>query len=244
MDKLCHGNQRFLKYARENDCDGKRKSISRLLKEAQEKIEELDTCLDLIVEIDVKKPILDDDLKNLRDAKEGLARRQAEGFQALAGLAFEEFDPDQAEHRRRVADAVNQLNLDADRQRDSNNLPVVLKGITILAKRVEEQDFETLKSALEMAGNDLDAAVKWSDRQKKDTLLRLKAVAAVHFEDCDDPLCPLCKQSIKGAEHRSLVEDLRTLKSEAEAAQTRLTDACRRIERLCCKVRLVGDVSA
>ena len=231
VDKLCHGNQRFLKYARENDSDGKRKSISRLLKEAQEKIEELDTGLDLIVEIDVKKPILDDDLKNLRDAKEGLARRQAEGFQALAGLAFEEFDPDQAEHRRRVADAVNQLNLDADRQSDSNNLPVVLKGITILAKRIEEQGFETLKSALEMAGNDLDAAVKWSDRQKEDTLLRLKAVAALHFEDCDDALCPLCKQSIKGAEHRSLVEDLRTLKSQAEAAQTRLTDACRRIEQ-------------
>ena len=30
---------------------------------------------------------------------------------------------------------------------------------------------------------------------------------------------PLCEQSIKGPEHRSLVEDLRTLKSDAEAAR-------------------------
>ena len=231
VDKLSHGNQRFLKYARDNDSDGKRRDISRFLKEAQEKIEELDTGLDLIVDIEVKKPIPDDRLKDLRDAKEGLARRQAEGFQALAGLAFEEFDPDQAEHRQRVADAVNQLYLDAVRASDSNNLPAVLKGITSLAKRVGEQDFGTLKSALHMAGNDVAAAVKWSDRQKEDTLLRLKAVAAVHFEDCDDPLCPLCEQSITGAEHRSLVEDLRNLKSEAEAAQTRLADACRRIEQ-------------
>ncbi len=231
VDKLCHGNQRFLKYARDNDSDGKRKNISRLLKEAQEKIEELDTGLDLIVDIEVKKPVPDDRLKDLRDAKEGLACRQAEGFQALAGLAFEEFDPDQAEHRQRVSDAVNQLYLDAVRQSDSNNLPAVLKGITSLAKRVGEQDFKTLKSALDMARKDLSAAVKWSDRQKEDTLLRLKAVAAVHFEDCDDPLCPLCEQSIKGAEHRSLVEDLRNLQSEAGAAQTRLADACRRIEQ-------------
>ncbi len=231
VDKLSHGNQRFLKYARDNDSDGKRKEISGLLKEAQEKIEELDTGLDLIVDIEVKKPFPDDRLKNLRDAKEGFARRQAEGFQALTGLAFEEFDPDQAEHRQRVANAVNQLYLDAVRASDSNNLPAVLKGITSLAKRVGEQEFETVKAALRTAGNDLAAAVKWSDRQKEDTLLRLKAVAAVHFEDCDDPLCPLCEQSITGAEHRSLVEDLRNLKSEAEAAQTRLADACRKIEQ-------------
>ena len=231
VDKLAHENQRFLKFARDKDSDDKRKNTSRLLKEAQGKIEELETGLDLIVEIEFKKPIHDDQLNDLRDMKEGLARRQAEGFQALAGLAFEGFDPSQAEHRRRVADAVNQLYLDADRQNDSYNLPVVLKGITTLAKQVGEQEFETLKSALGRARNDLDVAVKWADRQKEETLLRLKAVAAEHFEDCDDPLCPLCEQSIKGVEHRSLVEDLRTLKTEAEAAQTHLVDACRRIEQ-------------
>ena len=231
VDKLCHRSQRFLKYARDNDSEGKRNNISRLLKEAQEKIEELDTGLHLVIDIEVQKPIPDDSLKILRDAKEGLVHGQAEGFQALAGLAFEEFDPEKAEHRQSVSDAVNQLHLDSVRQSDANNLPSVLKGITNLAKRVGEQDFESLKSALEKAGTDLDAAIKWSDRQKQDTLLRLKALAAAHFQDCDDPLCPLCEQSIRGGEHQSLVEDLRTLKSEAEVAQTRLADACRRIEQ-------------
>ena len=111
VDKLCHGSQRFLKYARDNDAEGKRESISTLLKDAQEKIEELDTGLNLVVDIEVKKPVADDRLKDLRNAKEGLIRRQAEGFQALEGLAFEEFNPDQTEHRQRVADAVNQLYL-------------------------------------------------------------------------------------------------------------------------------------
>ena len=53
----------------------------------------------------------------------------------------------------------------------------------------------------------------------------------MHFEDCDDPLCPLCEQSIKGGRHLNLVEDLRALKTDAEAAQTRLADACRRIDQ-------------
>ena len=231
VDKLCHGNQRFLKYARENDAEGKRESISRLLKDAQERIEELDTGLNLIVDIIAKKPVSDDHLKDLRDAKVSLIRRQAEGFQALEGLAFEEFNPDKAEHRQRIADAVNQLYLDAARHTDSSNLPAVLKGVTDLAKRVGKQDLEALKSALDVAHKDLADAVKWSERQKEDTLLRLKAAAAFHFKDCDDPLCPLCEQPIKGPEHRSLVEDLRTLKSAAEAAQARLADACRRIEQ-------------
>lgn len=231
VDKLCHGGQRFLKYARDNDAEGKRRDISTLLKEAQEKIEEMDTGLNLIVDIGVKKPVADDHLRHLCDAREDLIRRQAEGFQALQGLAFEEFKPDQSEHRQRVADAVSQLYLEAVRHSDSNNLPAVLKGVTDLAKKVGKQDFEALKSALDVARKNLMVAVKWSERQKADTVLRLKAVAAGYFKDGDDPLCRLCEQSIKGPRHRSLVEDLRTLKSDAEAAQAQLADACRRIEQ-------------
>lgn len=231
IDKLCHGNQRFLKYARDNDSEGKRKDFSRLLEEAQEKIEELDTGLDLVIDVEAKKPIPDDRLRDVNKAKEELTRRQAKGFHALAGLAFEEFDPDKAEHRRRVTKAADQLHLDAVRQTDSKSLPIVLRGITSLASRCDSQDFENLKSALGVGQNQLAGAVKWAARQRKDMLLRLKAVAAVHFEDRDDPLCPLCEQPITGADHRSLVEDLRNLKSDAEAAQTRLGDACRRIEQ-------------
>ena len=236
-DKLCHGGQRFLRYARDNDAEGKRRGISTLLKEAQEKIQEMDTGLNLIVDIGVKKPVTDDRLKYLREAKEDLIRRQAEGFEALRGIAFEEFKPDQSEHRQRVADAVSQLYLDARRHSESDNLPAVLKGVKDLAKQVGKRDFEALKSALDVARKDLTVAVKWSERQKADTLLRLKAVAAGYFQDSDDPLCPLCEQSIKGPMHQSLVEDLRTLKLDAEAAQARLADACRRIEH---DVRLVA----
>ena len=231
VDKLCHGNQRFLKYARDNDSEGKQNDFSRLLMEAQEEIEELDTGLELIVDVEAKKPVPDDRLRDVHTAKEELARRQAEGFHALADLAFETFNPDEAEHRRRVAEAIDQLHLDASRQTDSKNLPIILGGITNLSGRVGSQEFEGLKSALKVGQDQLAGAVEWSIRQKEDMLLRLKAVAAMYFEDCDDPLCPLCEQPIRGADHRSLLDDLRNLKSDAEAAQTRLGDACRRIEQ-------------
>ena len=140
-------------------------------------------------------------------------------------------NPDEAEHRRRVVDAINQLSIDSSRQNDLNNLPPVLQGIASLNQEAEKEKFQALKLALQKARSDLRSATKWADQQKKDTLLRLKAVAAAHFEDCEDPVCPLCEQSIKVNEHRQLVEDLRLLKTHAEVAQTHLNDACRRIEQ-------------
>ena len=231
VDRLVHGNQRFLKYARDKDFQGKADSISRSLQVAQEKIEDLDTGIDLAIEFEAKKPIPDNRLKDLEETRKELDRRQADGFRELAALAFDGFEPDESEHRRCVADAISQLHLDAGRQGNPNNLPPVLGGIRSLAQRVGEEGFVALKSTLRKASGDLDNAIKWAVRQKEDVLLRLKAVAAEHFEDSEDPLCPLCAQSIGGPGHRDLIEDLRTLKTDAERAQTRLADACRRIER-------------
>ena len=179
VGKLAHGNQRFRKFARDNDADGKAQNISRILSEAQKKIEELGTGLDLAVQIETKKPIPDERLKALDEANRELVRRQAEGFQALSELAFEGFDPGESNHRQRVEDAVNQLSLDARRQTDSQNLPPVLRGIADLAQWVGKEEFEGLKSALRKASSDLTDAISWADRQKKDTLLRLKAAAGV-----------------------------------------------------------------
>ena len=229
--KLAHGNQRFRKFARDNDAAGKAQTISRTLSEAQEKIAELGTDLNLTVQIEANSPIPDDRLKDLNEAHGELNRWQAEAFQALSDLAFKRFDPSKSVHRQRVEKAITNLSLDSKRQVDPHNLPLVLKGIADLAKSVGTEDFDVLKSALRKASSDLADAIEWAGRQRKDTLLRLKAVAASHFEDCDDPLCPLCGQSIKNGQHSSLVEDLRSLKTDAQAAQTRLADACRRIER-------------
>ena len=231
VDDLTHGNKRFLKYAREHDMDGKAQQVPKLLHETQETIRNLRTSFNLTVEIERKKAIPEIRIKELAEIKKELDRKQVEGFQTLSGLAFQEFDPDQEDHRQQVAKAINQLSVDIHRQNDSSNLPPVLAAVASLAKQVGKDDSEGLKTALRQAPLDVNAAVNWASRQKKDTLLRLKAVAASHFDDCEEPLCPLCQQSLKGFEHRNLVEDLRTLKSDAEAAQARVGDACRRIER-------------
>ena len=231
VDKLSYRNQPFLKYARYKDSQGKARHISKLLHGVQEKIKDLDIDINLITIVDDTKPLSDDRLKKLDELKEVLDRRQSDGFQQLSVLVFDGFDPDQANHRQRVSDAINQLHLDAGRQLDLQNLPPVLQGITALSERAEKENLVDLKSALQKAAIDLCAAIEWADRQEKDTLLRLKAVAAEHFEDGDKPLCPLCKQTIGGTTHRRLVEDMRVLKTDAETAQTQLDDACRRIEQ-------------
>ena len=230
VDKLSHRNQRFLKYARDKDSQGKASRISELLRGAHEEIKDQEIDIDLNFAVEKGKPVPDDRLKRLDEAKRELDRRQADGFQQLAALSFDGFDPEETKHRHRVVSAINQLYLDASRQLDPTNLPPVLKGIAALAERAEKEGLVSLRSALRKGSIDLSASIEWADRQKKDTLLRLKAVAAEHFEDCEDPKCPLCKQSIRGASHLGLVEDMRVLKTDAEIAQTQLEDACRRIE--------------
>ena len=231
VDSLTNGSQRFRRYARDNKIDDKANQILRLLGEAREKIREVGTELNLSLEIEAKKPILDDQLQRLGAAKTDLDRQQEEGFKVLEDLSFEDFDPAQAGHRQRVAEAINQLHLDARRQSEVKKQPPVLGAIVTLSGRVNSEEFLALKLALTKALTDFNAANKWATRQREDTLLRLKAVAAAHFEDCDDPLCPLCNQSIKGPTHRDLIKDLLSLKSDAEAAQAQLSDACRRIEQ-------------
>ncbi|MEQ8585009.1 MAG: hypothetical protein RIE83_01155 [Thalassobaculaceae bacterium] len=230
VDKLVHGGQRFLKYARDNNAPGKAQQISKLLTEAQEKIAELETALDVTIEIAANDQFPEEWLIKLAEAREDLDRRQAESFQALSTLAFEGFDPAVSEHRKRVVDAVVQLSMDAGRQGDMKHLPPVLQGITSISQKAGEENFNALKSMLQTASQDLRTAKAWAERQKKDALLRLKAMAAEHFLECDDPLCPLCQQSLDQPEHQKLVDDLLTLRSEAAAAQTQLDDACRRIE--------------
>ena len=231
VDKLSHRSQRFRKYALDNRSQLKASDISKLLREAQEKITDQDIDIDLIFVVENGKPIPDERLKGLDEAKRELGRRQAYGFEQLATLSFDGFDPGKSNHRRRVVNAVDQLYLDSNRQRDPKNLPPILKGIAALAEELRKENLATLKSALQKASIGLSTSIEWADRQEKDTLLRLKAVAAEHFEDCEDPLCPLCKQSIRGTAHRGLVEDMRILKTDVEMAQTRLEDACRRIEQ-------------
>ena len=231
VEKLSYRNQRFLKYALDNKSQDKARNISKLLLEAQDKIQDQEIDIDLTFVVENGKPIPNDRLKTLDDAKSELDRRQTYGFQQLSALSFDGFDPEQSNHRNRVVNAINQLCFDADRQREPNSLPPVLKGIAALAEHSGKKDIVALKSALRKGSIDLDASIKWADRQRKDTLLRLKAVAAEHFDDCEDPQCPLCNQSIRGTAHLELVEDMRVLKTDAEIAQTRLEDSCRRIEQ-------------
>ena len=231
VKKLCHRGQRFLKFAQDQNVNVKAREIERNLNEAKEKIAELEPELDLSIAISSDMPISEGQLTRLDETKRKLVNLQAEGFAELSELAFEGFDPNNGMHRDRVADAVKKLKIEADRQKSGQGLPPVLKGMSGLAKAVESQEIELLKSALVKASSDLERAVIWSKKQKRDTKLRLKAVAAAHFEDFDELHCPLCEQSIGGEQHRNLVEDLRELKTSAEEAETLLDDSCLRIER-------------
>lgn len=229
-DKLSYRNQRFLKYAQESNFQEKADRFSQALREAKENIKDLDVDIDLTIEVEERKLVPDHRLNQLVEAKRELDRLQADGFRDLEAFAFDGFDLSNSKHRRRVADAINQLYVDVKRQSNPKSLPPVLGGIASLARQAANENFLSLKSVLEKASADLDTATEWADRQREDVLLCLKAVAAAHFVDSPDPLCPLCRQSIAGVEHCDLIDDLRKLKTDAEKAQTHLADACRRVE--------------
>ncbi|MDE0626343.1 MAG: AAA family ATPase [Bryobacterales bacterium] len=231
VDKLSHGNQLFRKYARQNRSQEKATNISKLLREAKEKIDDQDIDIDLSLKVQNQKPITNNWLARLDEARREFDHRQSNGLEELKTLSFTGFDSRVSKDRHRVVEAINQLHLDARRQLQGNHLPPVLRDISALSKQAKKGEFVAFKSALRKASQDLDAAIKWAARQRKDTLLRLKAVAAEHFEDCEDPKCPLCKQPIRESIHLGLVEDMRILKAHAEIAQTQLDDACLRIDR-------------
>jgi hypothetical protein len=226
---LGHGGQRFRKYAKDKGIVGRVDRINNLIAEVNEVVSEQDLDLGIEMEVDGTLPVAEEELRVLLEAKERLEKLQTAGFEHLQELAFAEFDPADAEHQARVSQAITDLATGIESLRKPANGPTILRDLKTLSGNVASGDIAQLLTTISKARRDLDEAEGWSKRQETDTRLRLKAIAASHFQDCVDPSCPLCEQPLKLPQHTTLLADLKVLTKDAEAAQTQLEDACRRI---------------
>ena len=91
VDRLTHGNQQFLRYARENDFDGKAKRIRRILDEAEERIRGLGTDLSLTLQIEEKGAVPDERLQSLGEAKTSVGPPTGGGIQSACITRVREF---------------------------------------------------------------------------------------------------------------------------------------------------------
>ncbi|MCH8917788.1 MAG: hypothetical protein IIC52_07005 [Proteobacteria bacterium] len=228
VTSLCNGNQRFRRYARDNKASDKYTSFMMHLGKAKSALEEIMDGPDIKTDFAENQLVDQSDLDALENTKIDLEGQQAKAYADLSNFAFEGFDANQTEHRERVRKAIAELSMDAERARQKEGTPDILKALDQLVKWSPDEK-ETLSNSIGEAVQQLSTASQWHEEQKDDLRLRLKAVAAEHFEETGEPLCPLCGQSLAAGEHKPLVEKLRALKCDAEAAQTTLDDACRRI---------------
>lgn len=226
---LCHGNQRFLRYARDSKASVAHTNLLKHLELAKSALERIADAPDIKSDFTDGQLVPQSQLDAFEATKNDLEKRQAGAFATLGERAFEGFDPEEAEHRERVRRAIVELSVDAERARRKEGAPRILIDLSTLVTRRETSQMEALKAAILEAQQRLNEAGRWHKEQERDQRLKLKAVAAAHFDEAGDPVCPLCGQSLAAGKHKPLVEILKTLKRDAEAAQTALDDACRKI---------------
>lgn len=226
---LCNGNQRFLRYARDNKSSIAHTNFLNHLGKATVALEGIADPPEIETDFTDGQLVDQSRLDAFKETKNQLERRQAEAFATLSELAFDGFDPEQAEHRERVRTAIVELSVDAERARRREGAPHILVDLSTLMARRGAHQMEALNAAILEAQQRLNKARRWHEEQERDQRLKLKAAAAAHFDDTGDPICPVCGQSLAAGKHKPLVEMLKTLKRDAEAAQTGLDDACRKI---------------
>ncbi|KYK44088.1 hypothetical protein A1D31_15435 [Bradyrhizobium liaoningense] len=101
-----------------------------------------------------------------------------------------------------------------------------------LTTALTDPNFSKLIDAIPRAKANLDQALSWHQRQAADGKLRLKAIAAQSFVPVrsGDADCPLCASSLDDEGKRALARELEELKTNSDAAERKLSDACLNIE--------------
>ena len=91
-----------------------------------------------------------------------------------------------------------------------------------------DPNFSKFVDAIPAARASLEQALGWHERQTADGKLRLKAIAAQSFLPvCSgDAECPLCEFPLNDESKKALASELEELKTNSDAAERKLGDAC------------------
>lgn len=97
-----------------------------------------------------------------------------------------------------------------------------------------DENFSRLPGVIEAARGALRDALEWHHRQMEDNRLRLKALAAYYFIEPEAnglAICPLCAAQLASSEQKKLARELAELRAHAAAAERKIGDACRELDR-------------
>ena len=221
-----HGAKRFLKYGKDNGIDGHARDFEKCLSVAKEESEHTSLVLSKEYKIDDEKLVEDlSAIKTEADEKAGAA------LTVLQSEIADTLDVNETGDRKRLIAAVSKARVYLDEGSKGIDLFKVLAAL----KTGKEEGFSDISDVIDEARASLKKALGWHAKQKRDTKLRLKALASKFFvsEDLVHEYftCPLCESKLTSSKQITLAEELASLKSEAQFAERAIADACGDIEK-------------
>ena len=222
-----HKAKRFLKYGFDNGIQTIETKLEFSLRRAAE--EALKATFDLNISA---KRADKGFAKELRDIAQRASAQAGTHLSILASDVANGLDTNKPEDRMRIRNAVSAAR---------GILQQGTKGITAFeawaALKAAHTDaaYQNLPALLTDTRKRLQEAIAWDKRQSEDIKLRLKALASRFFVSTnhvhDDAECPLCESKLSGDRRRALAAELAELKKSSAAAERKLADACRELEK-------------
>ncbi len=221
-----HGGRRFLKYGKDNGIDLWRSKFTEEMANAVGKAEQIQFTLPDSCQLG--GVTLVEDLK--RSAVS--ASDQAEShFEALKSDIAPSIDTSKSEGRKTVQAAVAAARIIV--QQGAKGIEV-FEAWNALEDAAHDAKWSKIPEALGEARVKLDLALKWHAMQMADRKFRLKALAAQYFvpphEHSDSVRCPLCEGLLTTDEQKEIGTQLAALRKDADEAEQKLDDVCRRLK--------------
>jgi hypothetical protein len=218
------GNRKFMKYAKDHGIENHERRFFDNIASAKQLSEEFDFKLPTTISLNEN---------GVNETLAATAKLASEGagkyLETLKNEIPSTIDTTTTEGRNIVKTAVS--NARGLVTQGPKAIPLFQTWKT-LTDASTDANFANLPAALEKAKAGLEKAIEWHIRQTADGKLRLKALAAQTFvivKDADAD-CPLCTSPLDDQEKRKLAAELEELKTNSDAAESKIVDVCRSIQ--------------
>ncbi len=224
--QFTHRGRRFLKYGKDSGLDRWSDTF------VDEMTKAVETAEALRFKLPVNRQLGNNTLvSDLQHAAKNASDQAATHFRALKSDIAPDIDTSTAEDRETVRNAVATARMLVNQGTKGVSL---FDAWTALEEASEDTNWAKLPNAIANARIMLKSAINWHTMQMADEKFRLKALAAQYFvpphRHSDSARCPLCEGLLSTKEQEALAAQLTELQKDAEEAERKLDDVCRRLE--------------
>jgi SOS-response transcriptional repressor LexA len=214
-----------MKYAKDNGIETYERRFMDNVASAKQLAEEFDFKLPTPIDVSVRG--MDEELRAAAKlASDGAGKH----LEVLKSEISTSIDTNTSEGRATMKTAVSVARGLLTQGAKGIPLFQIWKALTDAAN---DTNFVNLPMLLSTATTNLNHALDWHDRQIADGKLRLKALAAQTFLPVrdKDANCPLCLSLLNDNDKRALALELEELKTNSDAAERKIDDACLSIQQ-------------